>query len=107
MVKFIGSFCGGYHQQRGADRTLITVRGTVDDRDGVRALFLCREGGGAAAIQVDRYGAARIQHDLSYLLCASACRERLLTAVKNHQHHFAVSGNADAGSGSSGIVVIR
>ena len=106
MVKLVGDLCGGNDHQRGADAALVAVGGAVDDSDVVSALFLGGIGGGTAAVQVHGDDTAGIQHDLCDLLAAAACGVGLLTAVQDHQNDLAFSSDADAGSGSTGIVVL-
>ena len=107
MVKCIGGLRRGNYQQGGANRTLISIRGTVHNRDLVRSLLLGSKGRGASAVQINRDGTAGFQHDLGNLLGAAAGREGLLPSIQHHHDHFSVAGDAYTGAGSSGIVVVR
>ena len=45
--------------------------------------------------------ATGIQHNLCDLDGAAACGERLLTAIKHHQHDLTVISNTNTGTGST------
>ena len=106
MVKLLAVLRGRYNDQRRAYRTLISVGGSIDDRNCVRTFLLCSKGGGTAAIQVDCSYTASLKHNLSQLLSAAAGREWLLTAIQNHQNDFSGCCNAYAGSGMATVVVV-
>ena len=107
MVKGIGRLSRGDDHQRRTDRTLIAIGGTVDHGYLVCAFFFGSKCGGAAAVQADCGHAASFQHNLRHLNRAAACGEGLLTAIQYHHHDLAVSSNANASTGSAGIVIIR
>ena len=72
VIKFVGGLCRRHYHQRGADGTGIAVGRTVYHRQFVCALFLGDKGRGTAAVQIHRYHASGIQHDLSDLDGAAA-----------------------------------
>ena len=106
IAELVGDHSRGNHHQRGADASLITVGRTVDNAQLVSAFSLGNKGRGAAAVQIDGGNTAGIDHDLSDFFQSAAAGEGLLTAVENHQNHFALSGDTNTGTGSSVIVVI-
>ena len=107
MVEHIGGLRRRNDDEGGANRALITIRGTVHNGDRFRAFALGSKGRGAAAVQVHCGNAARILHDLRDLDGTAACREWLLPPVKHHQHNLPVIGNTNAGTGNtSGVIII-
>ena len=106
MVKFVGGFGSGHHHQRGTHGTFKSVRGTVHNRDRVGTLCLGCKGTGTAAVQVNRSGTARVQHDLGNFLQTAACGEGLLAAIENHQNDPSVIGDTHTGTGYPLVIVI-
>ena len=106
MVERVHRLGRGDDHQRGTDRALIAVGGTVHDADVILALFLRGEGGGAAAVEVHGLDAAGVDHDLGDLLGAAAAGEGRLAAVKHHQHDLAVGRDADAGARGAVFIVV-
>ena len=106
MVEYIGGLCGRNNNKRGADRAFVTIRRTVHNRDCFRAFALGGKSRGAAAVQIHCGNTAGILHDLCDLDGTAARGERLLAAVKHHQHDLAIVGDANACAGNSSRVVI-
>ena len=107
MVKLPGNGSRGNDHQRGADGALITVRRTVHDRKRIAAFLLRHEGGGTAAVQIDRGHTACIQHDLCQFLRVAAGGEGLLAAIQHHQDNLALCGDTNAGAGMAFAIIIR
>ena len=107
MVKCIGGLRRGNYQQGGTNRTLISIGRAVHNRYLIRALLLGVKGRGTTAVQIDRNDATRFQHDLGNLLGAAAGGEGLLPSIQHHHDHFPIGGDTHAGTGGSGIVVVR
>ena len=106
MVEAVAGGSGRYYQDGGADGPFKAVGGTVYYRNFICALLLGGKGGRTAAVEIYGDYAPRLVHDLRYLSCAAACGEGLLAAVKRHEYDPVVRGDADAGSGGSGIIVV-
>jgi len=106
MVELRGAGSKRVRQQRGADGTRSTVRGTVHGGQEVIARLAGNEGGRTAAVQVDGMHAARLKHDLSDFLHAAAGREGLLTAVQNHHNDLASLGDTHSRTGRAAGVVV-
>ncbi len=89
---------GGRDDHTVGDRTGRSVGRTVDDLSGLLAGHTRHEGGGTAAVTVERANTARLDHDLSQLVHRAAAGEGLLTTVQNCLDDLAVSGNAEHGT---------
>ena len=106
MVKFLGGLGSGNDHQRGSDTTGVAIGGTVGNLQGITALRLGQEGGGTAAVQVDCFHAACVQHDLGNFFHGAAAGEGSLTAIQNHHNNLAVSLDADCGTAGAAAGVV-
>ena len=79
--------------------TLSAVRGHGTHDGSVVARALGNEGGGTAAIAVDRVDAAQSQHQFAHLVVGQAGGNRAVTAVAVDDHQRAVSLDAQHGAG--------
>ena len=101
---------GEYHDGVG-HLTLVAVGRTAAQGQASRCivfrltLTLGREGGGAAAVQIDCLLAAQIFHGSGNLRHSHADRIGRLTAVHHEHHHRAVSLDADGCAGGTGRIV--
>ena len=89
MVEGRGAGSSGNHDQRGGDGTCRTIGRTADNSKFFRTGPAGNEGGGTAAVQVDRLDTAGVAHDLSNFDHAAAAGEGLLTTIQNHEHNAA------------------
>ena len=106
MVKLAAGLGRGDHQQGRGHGALIAVGGGIFDGEHAGALALGHQRGRAAAVEVQRLDAAKIQHGLGQLAHRHTHRNRSLAAVGHKQDHGAVGLGADAGTGDAvGVIV--
>ena len=106
MIKLRRDRGRGDHHQRGTNRTLITIRRTVHNRERIAAFLLRYEGSGTAAIQIDCGHTACVQHDLCQFFSTAASGEGFLTAVQHHQDDLALSSDTHTSAGMTAVIIV-